>query len=128
MTEDALPDAVATEFWVSALIRRAGLGGASAVVVRRGDPQAGAVLVKVYAQSTRTARLYEEVARGAGGERAWMQPKAGLPESELDAYAERQARYDPDLWVVEVEDREGRHFLTEPVDDPPDPADRADHA
>ena len=109
---------MATEFWVQALIRRAELGGASAVVVRRGDAQAGAVLVKTYAQADRTARLYEEVVRGGGGERAWMQPKPQASESELDAYAERQARYDPDLWIVEVEDRQGRHFLTEPVDAP----------
>ena len=102
-----MPDAVATEFWVQALIRRAEIAGASGAVVRRGDAAAGAVLVKAYDQGTRTARLYEEVFRGDRGERAWMQPKPETPESELDAYAERQARFDPDLWVVEVEDRPG---------------------
>lgn len=120
---DELPDVVATEFWVQALIRRAELGGASAVVVRRGDAGAGAVLVKIYNSAERVARLYEEVFRGdrlsgEGGGRAWMQPKPGATEADLDAYAERQARFDPDLWVVEVEDRQGRHFLTEPVDEP----------
>ncbi|CAN5184685.1 DUF1491 family protein [soil metagenome] len=111
-----MPSQLTTEFWVSALIRRASVGGATAVVARKGDPTAGAVLVKLYDHITRTARLYAEALGGAEGERRWMQPHPDAPESDLDAYAERQIRYDPDLWVVEIEDREGRHFLTEPVE------------
>jgi hypothetical protein len=44
-----------------------------------------------------------------------MQPIESEFEGELDAYIQRQIGYDPDLWVVEVEDREGRHFITETV-------------
>ena len=99
---------------MAALIRRAELAGASAVVVRRGDARAGAVIVKAYDTSTRTARLFTE-AVGQDGEPLWLQPVASDIESELDAYVERQRRYDPDLWLVEVEDREGRHFITEKV-------------
>ena len=108
-----------TEFWVQALIRRADLQGASAVVVRRGDARAGAVLVKAVNLRTRGAQLFAEALRGPEGERVWMQPHPGAPEPDLDAYAERQTRYDSDLWIVEVEDRDGRHFLTEPVEPPP---------
>lgn len=103
-----------SDLWVGALIRRAGIGGAGATVVRRGDARAGTVLVKAYNTSERTARLYSE-AFGQDGDRLWIQPVIGT-ESEIDAYIERQRGYDPDIWVVEIEDREGRHFLTERVE------------
>ena len=100
--------------WVSALIRRAEIGGAFATVVRKGDARAGTVIVKAYDTSNRQARLYTE-AFGADGERLWIQPVQSEMESELDAYIQRQIGYDPDIWVVEIEDREGRHFITETV-------------
>lgn len=100
---------------MAALIRRAEIGGAFATVARRGDDRAGTVIVKVFDTSTRRARLYSE-AFGPDGERLWMQPVESESESELDQYLERQTRYDPDLWIVEIEDREGRHFITERVD------------
>lgn len=106
---------LATDVWVSALIRRAELGGAFAVVARKGDPRAGAVLVKVLNRGAGAARLFSEATR-MDGERVWMQPVPSDQEPELDRYIERALRVDPDLWVVEIEDRDGRHFLTEPVD------------
>jgi hypothetical protein len=106
---------LSTDIWVGALIRRAELGGAFATVARKGDTRAGAVLVKVLNQRERTARLFSEAMRG-DGERFWMQPVASTLEADLDAYAARAARIDPDLWVVEIEGRDGRHFLTEPVE------------
>jgi len=45
-----------------------------------------------------------------------MRPAGSEQEPDLDAYIERATRIDPDIWVVEIDDREGRHFLTEPVD------------
>lgn len=105
---------LSTDVWVGALIRRAQVAGAFATVVRKGDERGGTVLVKVYNPADRSARLYTE-AFGPDGDRLWIQPVTG-PESELDAYIERQRGYDPDLWVVEIEDREGRHFLTEKVE------------
>lgn len=107
---------LSSDLWVSALIRRAELGGAFATVVRRGDERAGTVVVKAFDTRTRRARIYTE-AFGRDGDRLWIQPVVSESESELDAYIQRQIAYDSDLWVVEIEDRDGRHFITETVAD-----------
>ena len=109
---------LSSDLWVGALIRRAEIGGAFATVVKKGDDRAGSVIVKAYDTSTRTARLFTE-AFGPDGERLWIQPVVSDSESELDAYIARQRGYDPDLWVVEIEDRQGRHFIVEKVEDQP---------
>lgn len=106
-----------TEVWASALIRRASIAGAFAAVVRKGDTDAGAVLVKVATLDGR-ARLYAP-ARDGEGERIWLDLSAGQlgeQESDVDDYVSKRSRTDPDLWVIEVEDKQGRHFLQEPVD------------
>ncbi|MES1156188.1 MAG: DUF1491 family protein [Alphaproteobacteria bacterium] len=109
-----------TEIWVQALMRRAAIGGAFATVARRGDRDAGAVLVKIATLDGR-ARLYAPALKGEG-ETVWLNLSAGSlgdAESAVDAYARKRADGDPDLWVVEIEDRHGRNFLTEPIDDRP---------
>ena len=106
---------LSTDVWVGALIRRAELGGAFAMVARKGDPRAGAVLVKTLDRREGVCMLFAEAFRG-DGERVWMNPTASQQEPDLDRYIERAIRVDPDLWVVEIEDRDGRHFLTEPVE------------
>jgi hypothetical protein len=106
---------LSTDLWVAALVRRAEQGGAFAMVLRKGDPRAGAVLVKLVNRRDGWSRLYAEAVRG-DGERVWMRPAGSETESDLDAYVERARRIDPDLWVVEIDDGQGRHFLTEPVE------------
>ena len=106
-----------TDIWVGALIRRAELGGAFATVVRKGDPRAGAVLVKTFNRLDGNTVVYVEAFSG-DGERVWMEPNASHVEGDLDRYVERAIKVDPDLWVVEIEDGEGRHFLSEPVANP----------
>ncbi len=106
---------LSTDIWVYALIRRAELAGAFAVIARKGDARGGAVLVKVLNRRAGEAHLYAQARRG-DGEQVWMEPALTTDEKELDAYAARSARIDPDLWVVEIEDNAGRHFLTEPVE------------
>jgi hypothetical protein len=106
-----------TELWVGALIRRVAVAGAFATVARRGDRDAGAVLVKVSTLDGK-ARLYAPALNGEG-ETVWLDLSAGSlgdTERDIDAYATKRAESDPDLWVVEIEDRHGRNFLTEAVD------------
>ena len=105
-----------TSIWVSALIRRAEIGGAAAYVARKGEPDAGAVLVKVALLDGR-ARVWSS-AYGGDGHRRWMKATGAeyVSEPDADAYIARARSRDSDLWVVEIEDRQGRDFLTEPTD------------
>jgi hypothetical protein len=109
---------LSTDIWVSALIRRVEQGGAFAMVIRKGDARAGAVLVKLVNPRAGTSRLYAEATRGEG-ERIWMRPVRSTDERELDAYIERTVRIDPDVWVIEISDNQDRHFLVETVEDDP---------
>ena len=109
-----------TDFWASALIRRASNAGAFAGITRKGDTDAGAVLVKV-ATLDGKARLYTP-ARNGEGERIWLDlssGKLGDAETDVDDWVRKRADTDPDHWVVEIEDKQGRHFLLEPIDPSP---------
>jgi hypothetical protein len=107
------------EIWVKALIRRASVQNVPAMVVRRGQAEAGTIYVKV-ARLDGTADIFGPT-WGEDGSRIWMRSVGSGPvaESDADAYLARQEKFDPDFWVVEIEDKQGRHFLTEPVKDDP---------
>ena len=106
---------LSTDIWVYALIRRAEQGGAFPTIIRKGDARGGSVLVKSLNRREGVTRLYAQATRG-DGERVWMEPVPATDEPTLDAYLERAQRIDPDVWVVEIDDTQGRHFLTEPVE------------
>lgn len=108
-----------TWIWVDALRWRAEKEGAQVYVLHKGDSDAGAVLVKVVGDD-RLARLYVPV-RDMEGERVWSQPLGSLPmeEARADGYIARRREDDPDIWAVEIIDRQARHFLIEPLDDAP---------
>lgn len=101
-------------FWTSALIRRAEIAGAFAAVVKKGDPDAGACLIKVRLLNGE-ATLYRPI-RNMKGERVWL-PKGPEAEREIDSYINSRVDDDPDLWIVEIEDRMGRHFITETIEE-----------
>lgn len=101
-----------TDFWVAAYLNRLRLSDIPAFVVAKGDVTAGAVLVK---QNTLDgqARVFQRSFDLMTGERTWIVLAEG-DEAACDAAIARQRGYDPDLWVIEVEDREGRHLLDDP--------------
>jgi len=98
------------EFWVQAYLARLRLADIPAFVTARGDPTAGAVIVKLNTldgRATAFQRVFD-----AAGDRVWA-PLAEGPEPEVDASLARQRGFDPDLWIIEVEDRAGRSLLDE---------------
>lgn len=104
-----------SDIWVAALIRRANNEGAFAVVTRKGDPRAGAILVRVWNSRASEMRIYAE-ALNAKGESVWIEPVSATAEADFEAYVQRSIRVDPDIWIVDIEDVTGRHFLVEPVE------------
>ena len=107
---------IKARFWVDALRWRAEGAGASVYVEKRGDLDAGIVLVKVLLPD-RMAQLYAPV-RNFEGERVWAQPLGAdpVPEQDVQAYALKRLNTDPDVWLVEIDDVHGRHFLNEPLE------------
>jgi hypothetical protein len=103
--------------WVAAYVRRCNLEGAFAAVRRRGAEEAGAIFVKIN-RLDGTAELFGpapqsvfEEARPA--DRLFSRCFADQPaaEAKIEERLVRELRFDPDAWIIEVEDRAGRHFL-----------------
>ncbi|SDH06358.1 DUF1491 family protein [Roseospirillum parvum] len=98
-----------TSLRVAAAVRQATAWGAWAGVVRKGDADAGAILLCLNRLDGSHALLAES--RDAEGTLGWHPLGAGTPldAQGLAAAIERQLSYDPDLWVVEMEDKQGRN-------------------
>ena len=101
-----------SDIWVSAYLTRLRLSDIPSFVVARGDSTAGAVLVKLNTLDGRGI-VFQRSSDLVSGVRNWMELVSG-DEPDLDVAISRQRSFDPDLWVIEVEDREGRHLLDEP--------------
>jgi hypothetical protein len=106
-----------TALWVAAYVRRCHTEGQFAVVRRRGAEEAGAVFVRV-SRLDGTSDLFGPAPQSAfdaaqGAARAFTPSLASqsAPDVEVEAYLARQLKFDPDAWIVEVEDRQGRNFL-----------------
>lgn len=100
------------EFWVQAYLRRLNLADIPAYVTARGDATAGAVMVKL-ATLDGEAQAFERRTDLMTGGRQWMTYASGA-EHEVDAALSRARARDPDLWIIEIEDRAGRSLLDEP--------------
>lgn len=99
------------EFWVKAYITRLRLAGIPVFVIARGDATAGAVIVKLNTldgQARAWQRSYD-----MDGARLWVVLSEGA-EPDVDAALVRQRDFDPDLWLIEIEDKQGRTLLDQP--------------
>ena len=104
-----------TGLWVDALRRRAEQSGAYVMIMQKGDPDAGSVCI-IVEDTARELSLYTAHTQ-MDGTRAWA-VKKGLNPREVKDKLSSLLRMDEDMWVVEIEDREGRHFIEEPILDP----------
>lgn len=103
-----------SEIWVKAYLRRCASKGAFGVIARHGDDDAGAIFIRIN-KLDGTSRLFGPAPAGfevAAEDRQWVALQDGaLTDAEAEAFLAREASFDSDLWMIEVEDREGRHFL-----------------
>lgn len=104
-----------SHIFVSSFLRQVAAAGGQAVLMRRGEASAGAIYIKI-SRLDGTADLYSpalSLSEQSRHERLFQSEFTGGPQSEaeVDAFLKAQISYDADLWVIEVEDREGRHYL-----------------
>ena len=111
MTAQRLPTAVEA----SALIRLAETAGGFGMVLSKGDPDSGTLLIVIldnqgFGQTS--ARLFERLPR-PDGTRGWTLAKAQDPENkmEFEAYLARRKSQDRDLWIIELTVAEGEQFI-----------------
>ena len=106
---------VKSEIWVRAYLRRCQAEGVSVVIVRRGDEAAGTIFISID-RLDGTVLLYGPAPAGgieSDTERRFVSCFGPGPvgRERAQGYLTRQQEFDPDLWIVEVEDKAGRHFL-----------------
>ncbi len=106
---------IKAEIWAKAYIRYCSSNGAPAVMVRRGQSDGGAIFIKINCLNGNVT-LYGPAPAGmdaSSNDRLWTLclGEDAVSDSDADRYLRRQAEFDPDIWIIEVEDRHGRHFL-----------------
>ena len=104
-----------SDFWVAAYLRRCQSEGIFAALRHRGAAEAGAIAVKVDLLNG-TAALYLPAPQSEmkdGFDRMWSRAHTQpfKDNATIESQITRQQSFDPDLWLVEIEDRQGRHFL-----------------
>lgn len=103
-----------SDFWVAALRKRAEAAGAFVSIARRGADEAGTIFIAIDRRDG-TFDLYgpapQSVFDDTPTDRLFSMILSGTEEQKLRARMEQEARFDPDLWLVDIEDRHGRAFF-----------------
>lgn len=107
-----MPQRLASSVLVSALLRRAHEEGGSGAVLAKGDPTAGSVTV-ILAEKGKRACVLERLLL-ADGRYAWEESRQAVEDEEqFRAFLERRRKYDPDLWIVELDIASAERFAAE---------------
>jgi hypothetical protein len=105
-----------TSIWVAAYLRRCQTAGVFGAIRRRGAEEAGAVFIKV-ATMDGSAMLYAPAPQTVYDDSRPIErfftpvSKEPQPEPTVEERLTKEIRFDPDAWIVETEDKAGRHFL-----------------
>ncbi len=103
---------LASSLLVTALLRRAEADGGFGTVIARGDATAGAIAV-ILTERGAHPRLFERMLQ-PDGRYGWEELSGRITEGqELDALLERRRRFDPDLWIVELDIVSPERFAAE---------------
>ncbi len=102
-----MSDTLPTALLIAAQARIAAQSGIAMIVTHKGDASNGAIFLKIN-KLDGTAHVYNQ--GQLDDEKVWLPAlsKEAVPEKEADRYLAEQIAFDPDLWVIEVEDRQGR--------------------
>lgn len=108
---DRLAQRLPAHLEVAALIRCVGAEGGYASVLRKGEADAGTILL-VLLEKGANARVYERMPR-PDGTRQWTLSRKENPENktELEDWLRRRADQDPDLWIVELDIAHGERLI-----------------
>lgn len=99
---------VTSEIWVSAFRTKLEKEGVPFYFYKKGDKSAGAILIKVF-NFKRDFELYHRII-GLNGKQKWEILLSGN-EQKIDEAIKRQYDFDPDIWVIEIEDPKGKIYL-----------------
>ena len=102
-------DRLKSGIWIQAQIRLCAIANLATYVVKKGDTDAGAIFLRINTLDG-TSCIYSQT-RDMSGEIAWSQAGGGEPMDDMVAheYLEKQQKYDPDLWILEIEDPKGKY-------------------
>jgi hypothetical protein len=97
----------------SAIIRRAQAQGDFATVLRKGDPDRGALLLVVTSRGRHIACLERQL--GMDGRDLWtaVGPSESESSADLDDFLARRTRFDTDLWLIELDIAQPERFIAE---------------
>ena len=103
---------LASGLLVNALVRRVNAEGGSAMVLAKGDAEAGAILILALERGE-SPRFFERGIGPDGRPALIASATEGMDEAEASGYWQRRRARDPDLWVVELNVAEAQRFAAE---------------
>ena len=107
-------DRLKSSIWIQSQIRICSINNLSAYVIKKGHQDAGVIFIQINKLNGKNDIYYQT--RAITGQISWSKVKndKSFTQKEACNYLEKQKQYDPDLWILEIEDPEGKYEFVEP--------------